>query len=44
MKFFLPFESWTTKYNRAGQGEIWVKVEDWATAVIQAQQYGSCPA
>lgn len=44
VKFYLPFESWTTKYNRSGQGEIWVKVEDWATAVIQAQQYGSCPA
>jgi hypothetical protein len=44
VKFYLPFKSWTVKYNRTGLGEIWVKVEDWATAVIQAQQYGSCPA
>lgn len=44
VKFYLPFKSWTVKYNRSGLGETWVKVEDWATAVIQAQQYGSCPA
>ena len=44
VKFYLPFKSWTVKYNRIGLGEIWVKVEDWATAVIQAQSVGSCPA
>ena len=42
--FYLPFKSWTVKYNRSGQGELWVKVEDWATAVIEAQRAGSCPA
>lgn len=44
VKFYLPYRSWTVKYNRVGLGEQWVKVEDWATAVIQAQQPGSCPA
>ena len=44
VKFYLPFKSWRVWYNRSGLGEIWVKVEDWATAVIEAQAYGSCPA
>lgn len=43
VKFYLPYRSWTERYNRSGQGETWVKVENWATAVIEDQRYGSCP-
>jgi hypothetical protein len=43
VKFYLPYRSWTERYNRVGLGETWVKVEDWATAVIEDQRYGSCP-
>jgi hypothetical protein len=43
VKFYLPYRSWTVTYNRVGLGETWVKVENWATAVIQAQRAGACP-
>jgi hypothetical protein len=44
VRFYLPFTSWTSWYNRSGLDETWVKVENWATAVVVAQRAGSCPA
>ena len=43
VQFIVPFDSWTVVFNRSGLSHLYVKIEDWGTAVVQAQRFGSCP-
>jgi hypothetical protein len=43
VQFIVPGKVWTLYFNRSGLGHRYVKIEDWGTAVVKAQRYGSCP-
>ncbi|MDH2425509.1 hypothetical protein [Sphaerisporangium sp. TRM90804] len=44
VRFTVPGKDWTVNFNRSGMSTpVYVKVENYGTAFVRAQKYGSCP-
>jgi hypothetical protein len=43
VEFIVPGKVWTVRFDRSRLGHLYVKIEDWGTANVQAQRLGSCP-
>jgi hypothetical protein len=44
VELHVPGKTWTVNNNRSGQTTpVYVKVENWGTATVKGQKYGSCP-
>ncbi|MCC8243059.1 hypothetical protein [Saccharothrix luteola] len=43
VEFSVPGKVWTLRFDQSGLGDLYVKIEDWGTAFVQAQRYRSCP-